>query len=124
MSCLLYSPIREQTSTTVIWGCYYTTLRKPTPLSPNGTLLPPLIRIKTVPVFDNTTAGSIFIRIKRDRVAVERGEGMGGPCLPCLPFPPLSLLSLLRIPKRSFRFKRSRERGIFDLFVHFFTGIN
>lgn len=77
MSCLLYSPIREQTSTAVIWGCYYTTLRKPTPLSPNGTLLPPLIRIKTVPVFDNTTAGSIFIRIKRDRVAVERGEGVG-----------------------------------------------
>lgn len=28
-------------------------------------------------MFDNTTAGSIFIRIKRDRVAVERGEGVG-----------------------------------------------
>lgn len=28
-------------------------------------------------MFDNTTAGSIFIRIKRDRVAVERGEEVG-----------------------------------------------
>lgn len=28
-------------------------------------------------MFDNTTAGSIFIRIKRDRVAVERGKGVG-----------------------------------------------
>lgn len=71
-----------QTLATIIWGCYYTTLRKPSVLS---SILSSLNPNKNVPLFDSIRH-DIFIRIKRDRVPVE------GPA-PCLPKTFFTLLS-------------------------------
>lgn len=84
-------------------------------------LPPPLIRIKTVPVFDNTTAGVVFL-FGLNAIAWP-WTGRGGPCLPCLPFP-LSFPSFSKRFQSVLSISNVLENVVnnFQL-VYFFTGI-